>query len=113
MTCYHGEMKDEGERQGSGTLRHFHWSTRINHNTTVYIVSHCPSAGHVHNTIVDCIIRLYQDDIHIQLYSVDQSQEPVAEPCRLRNDAGEERRGEVKRGTVGVEPRCRGAQVAI
>ena len=31
-------------------------------------------AGHVHSAIV-----LYQRTIHIQLYSVDQSQEPVAE----------------------------------
>ena len=40
------------------------------------------------------VIALYQHTMHIQLYSVDQSQEPVVEPCRTAaRDAAHLERG--------------------
>ena len=45
----------------------------------LYCILWCTSTGHVHDVIV-----LYRRTIHIRLYFVDQSQEPVAEEPYLR-----------------------------
>ena len=89
------------------------WSTRVNHNTIVYRYRSCTQChlvvpAHYTHSIIQC--RPIRAGTHIQSYSVDQSETPVAGPCRMPPPRRARRRSARRRSRHPPPPRRSGAR---